>query len=128
MSETLTIKVPIAPLQDLSPNARVHPMRLHRAKARVRQLARNETNRLHAGDHPLAQSTSPITVSISIFWEKGRKRMDNDNALASCKALIDGVAESLDVDDKRFVFPPIDQGRDRTGNGYTLFEITEQPS
>jgi crossover junction endodeoxyribonuclease RusA len=125
MSESLTVKVPISPFRELSPNTGIHHMKRYRMKERAKQIARNETNRLHSGKHPLADTDTPITVAISIFWEKGRKRMDNDNALASTKSLIDGVAESLGVDDKRFVFPPIVQDRDRKGTGYTVFEITE---
>ena len=121
----MTVKIPISPFRELSPNTAIHHMKRYRMKERAKQIAKNETNRLHSGDHPLARSTNRITVAISIFWEKGRKRLDGDNALASCKALIDGVAESLEVNDKRFDFPPIVQDRDKKGDGYTVFELTE---
>ena len=102
----LTIRVPICPYPELSPNARVHHMERAKAVRTSRLLAK-----IFTGPAPPGFDAAHATVRITIGWGKGRKEMDGDNALASCKAFLDGVADGLGVTDKRWTYPPVQQVR-----------------
>ena len=52
--------------------------------------------------------------------------MDADNALASCKAIIDGIAAAgIVANDKQCRFTPVEQVRDPAGRGYVRVQMTE---
>lgn len=40
------------------------------------------------------------------FFPPSNHKIDQDNALASCKHMLDGIAEALGVDDSKFVLHP----------------------
>lgn len=81
----------------LSPNARQHYMALARAKKAYREACawtakeqgarRIEADKLH------------LTLT---FYPPTRRAFDLDNALARCKAMLDGLADVLGVDDSRW--------------------------
>ncbi len=81
----------------LSPNARQHYMALARAKKKYREACawtakeqgarRIEADKLH------------LTLT---FYPPTRRAFDLDNALARCKAMLDGLADVLGVDDKNW--------------------------
>lgn len=84
------------PNRKLSPNARVHWAAQAKQKQWERFTAKTLTlevaKKLPSGDLPLE-----IT-----FCAPRHGRWDRDNALASLKAALDGVAEGLGIDDSRF--------------------------
>jgi hypothetical protein len=47
-------------------------------------------------------SATEIIVDWEIAWCCGRRRLDDDNAIAACKPARDGIADAFGVDDKRF--------------------------
>lgn len=93
------------PDKRLSPNARIH----WRAKAPVKVKARadatlatyaaldcgvRDVRQRMAGDEPI-----PMTIT---FYPPDNRRRDRDNAQASLKHAMDGIADALGVDDYRF--------------------------
>jgi crossover junction endodeoxyribonuclease RusA len=88
------------PPAELSPNARVH----HQVKAKAVKQYRQDCTwittcaRAKAG-YPNFEGELKVDM---IFCKPSKRRMDIDNALASCKALLDGMATALRVDDSRF--------------------------
>lgn len=93
------------PDKRLSPNARVH----WRAKVDPKKDARSDAANatyvaLGRGLRDVRASLagdSPIPVSITFYPPDGRRR-DRDNAQASLKHALDGIADALGVDDYRF--------------------------
>ena len=96
MSEPLIFTLPWPPA-DLSPNSRVHWSKLARAKkayraacawtAKEQGAKRIEAERLH------------LTIT---FVPPNRRAHDLDNCLARMKSGLDGLADVLGVDDKRW--------------------------
>lgn len=91
------------PPKELSPNARKHPARRATFVKSYRQdcwaLAREALG--HAAGK-LFPGDAPIAVRLDFFPPDGRSR-DDDNCEAAFKAGRDGVAQALNVDDRRFV-------------------------
>lgn len=98
------IVIPATPSPILSPNARGHWAPKARAAARFREAARLAT--LGALSPDLRDDLADIPeigYTVAVSWERRRTGMrDEDNVLASCKAAIDGVAEAIGIDDRRF--------------------------
>lgn len=89
------------PSKELSPNARVHWAVLAKAKKAYRiacfALAKQ------------AKVTEPGTGFIRIemtFYPPTRRDRDDDNLVASMKAGLDGLADAMGVNDKRFKIKP----------------------
>jgi len=49
----------------------------------------------------LAASADKIPITVRIYPPDNRHR-DADNAFASCKAMLDGLADAMGVNDRRF--------------------------
>lgn len=93
------------PASVLSPNNRAH----WRRKAAARKAQRQDGYLLALGLKPrLASVDATIPVRLE-FCPPDRRGRDLDNMLASCKGLLDGIAEAMCVDDKRFR-PSLDWG------------------
>jgi crossover junction endodeoxyribonuclease RusA len=105
MTQSMTVTLSLPP-KALSPNARPH----WAAKARATKAHRGEAFLMTQ----LAVRRSGIVIDDAddvlirpLFLHRVRRRRDRDNALASLKAALDGVAEALGVDDSRFVVGPV---------------------
>ena len=91
------------PDKRLSPNARVH----WRERARIAKAAKFDgwamTMKLPI-DARLAfkQSEDPIPLLIR-FCPPDKRHRDKDNMIAALKHQLDGIAEALGVNDKRFL-------------------------
>jgi crossover junction endodeoxyribonuclease RusA len=91
------------PDRRLSPNARMHWRKLSAVKA----MAREEACVLATVALPLsvkrelAAGTDKIPITIRVYPPDNRHR-DADNAFASLKAALDGIADALGVNDRRF--------------------------
>jgi crossover junction endodeoxyribonuclease RusA len=93
------------PASILNPNNRAHWTKKAKAKAAARQ-----------DGFYLAKQT-PIKIEGTVhlfltFWPPTKRHYDGDNLLASCKAILDGLADGWNVNDKCFrpitiVFGPI---------------------
>ena len=102
----IEVVVPMTPPRECSPNARVHFSRKARAARSLHQAAALATREVLLAD-PLGRdalaTARRICYRLTVSWEPGRRgTIDEDNTLASAKALLDGVAQALGVDDRRF--------------------------
>lgn len=67
----------------------------------------------------------PVLVVV-IHWNKKSRRKDADNALGTCKHLVDGICEGLGIDDRRFVTSMAFQRIDPDKQGFT--EVLIRPA
>ena len=92
------------PSADLSPNARIHPLALHRAKKKAKNEAWGLT-RAVMGPLRIHHGTWRGAVEVALtFHPSANRAFDLDNALAREKARLDGIALALGVDDSTFSF------------------------
>jgi hypothetical protein len=94
MSE-ITITLPI-PDRALSPNARHgHFMQLARAKKAAKELAHvTAHNAMIVAGWPKAPKWEKAVVDAVVVFSGRRRRIDEDNLIASCKAYQDGIASA----------------------------------
>ncbi len=85
----------------LSPNARGHWAVRHTAFQKAKHDAYWTTHEVAAQFKPKFRKGAETPVYI-VFQPPDKRRHDSDNVLASCKAYLDGIAESLHVDDLAF--------------------------
>lgn len=90
----MIIDLPFPP-RDLHPNARVHWTR----KARATKAAREAAQWLSNAYGPIEADSISATIT---FYPPDNRRRDIDGMLSACKPLIDGVADSLEVDDSKW--------------------------
>lgn len=87
----------------LSPNARGHWAMKHTAFKKAKSDA--YWSALEAlgprGARRLTQTIGGIPVRVTLSPPDARRR-DADNILASCKAYLDGIAQAVGLDDRRF--------------------------
>ena len=126
---SLTITIPGTPSVALSPNARAHWGKRSAVVRESKSDAYIATMGCLYGDGAkrwdFSSTDSLWIVEVVIYWEKGRKTMDSDNAVAICKSLLDGVADALGVNDKRFRIQPVEQRRSGDRAGYVVVTVTE---
>lgn len=89
----MLVELPFPPSQ-LSPNKRMHWAALAKYKASYRAACAAATPRLKVPAGPLAMNLT--------FFRPNRRTFDRDNLLARMKSGIDGMCDSLGIDDKRF--------------------------
>jgi crossover junction endodeoxyribonuclease RusA len=109
------------PAKELSPNARVHHMVLHRFK----KAAKTEAGWATKYAKPLTWgSDGPFDVLIRAYPPAGKVKPDADNLVASCKAHLDGIADALGVNDNTFNAPSVEWA-DWTQRGKLVIRISE---
>lgn len=99
----------------LSPNARPHWAVKHREVKKHREWARWQS---HAYG-PIEADEVRVTITA---YPKTRAEFDDDNFIARCKPYLDGIADSLFVDDSKFRIQPLKRGEVVKG-GTVRFEI-----
>jgi len=101
-SQAGTIRIELAyPPPQLSPNRRYHHMERWRFQKAARDTAYWLT-RAALGHDRFEHDGGDIPVRVTFNPIKGKARPDDDNALASMKHSLDGIALGLGVDDKHF--------------------------
>jgi crossover junction endodeoxyribonuclease RusA len=86
------------PVRALSPNARVH----WAVKAKSAKIYR-EYCYVQARKQMVADKAYTFGTHLDIkFYPKTRRHYDLDNALASCKQMLDGIAQAMGIDDCQF--------------------------
>lgn len=93
------------PDKRLSPNARQHWATLAKAKAKAREDAHYAA--LEAGGSAIGDVRASLAgegkIAVTVtFYPPDKRRRDDDNMVASFKASRDGIADALQVDDRRF--------------------------
>ncbi len=129
----IVLTVPMTPPRACSPNARVH-FRTRATAARTLHTAAAVATAGALRIDPVAAgalAAAPrICYRLEVSWEPGRRgTVDEDNTLASAKALLDGVARALGVDDRRFRVRgvEIDRTTRRGVTVVTLWPEEEEP-
>ena len=90
------------PSRVLSPNARVHWATKAKAVKKARRDGYNAA--LVAGYTKMTFDQHEGRLQLFIdFYCPTRRFIDADNALAMCKAALDGISDCLAVNDRRFV-------------------------
>lgn len=119
---TWTVELPW-PARELSPNARGHWSVAAKAKKAYR--ARCRAIGEAAGLKVLAAGKNGASVHLA-FFPPDRRGRDQDNAIASMKAGLDGLADAMGVDDRRwdlsFAF-----SKEPVPGGVVVVEITVRP-
>ena len=92
-----TIELPWPP-RTLSPNGRPHWRTLRKAQKVAKDYAFWATKEAAVG---ICAGDAPILISL-VFHPKTAMRPDADNAVASMKASLDGIAAALGVNDRSF--------------------------
>lgn len=87
------------PAKELSPNARVHWAK----KAKAAKTYRSDCHYSTKMARMVVDWTGPIHLHME-FCMPDKRRRDWDNMLASVKSGIDGMADALQVNDRRFMF------------------------
>ncbi|WP_257556448.1 hypothetical protein [Sphingobium sp. CFD-2] len=91
-----SVRLPWPP-KELSPNSRAHWRTVNKAKKSMRTSAH-----ILALEAKLrAPADGDIVIHLTMH-PPVRRGHDRDNSLARCKALLDGVADALRVNDRRF--------------------------
>jgi len=131
----LTLRIEMTPPREVMPNTRVpwysRSRLVGKAEATrwLRQAARlavMDTDTLLDVIESWPPRWKRARCQATIFWERGRRQCDNDNALAGLKAAFDGLTDvEIFSDDKHLTHLPVKQERDPDGLGYVLVEIWE---
>lgn len=113
---TVTLPWPADCLWPNGPNSHRMKVARQRGKARESAWALSKVAQLSAPE------TRPITVQLVIHPKPRGPLPDADNCVAACKAYFDGIADALGVNDRDFVFPPV-EFRERRKGGAVVVEI-----
>lgn len=108
------------PPHALSPNARPHFYTKAAATKKARAWAFAATRDARIG---VAAADVPILLAVT-FHPKTRHPIDQDNAMASCKAYFDGIADALKVNDHLFRFASVEVAEPVKGGKVTVEIIT----
>lgn len=103
------------PHKDLSPNARCHWTRKHRAVKVHREAAHWQSK----PRGPIEADEVRVTI---VAYPPTRHAFDDDNFIARCKPYLDGIADGLEINDRNFRIQPLRRGEvSKPGN--VRFEI-----
>jgi hypothetical protein len=95
-TQSISIDLPLPP-SSLSPNGRSNYYAKNRDAQQMKMLGRNATN------HHADPSWPWPSASAQIIWHHSGRAPDDDNAIASCKSIRDGIAEAGIVTDDRHI-------------------------
>lgn len=113
------------PNKILSPNSRVHWTKKSQAVKKARMDGYNAALAAGYRKSSFADYEGRIHVWID-YYAKTKNYPDADNCLSSSKANIDGIADAIGVNDKRFVPHPC--VRDETiKGGKVVIRLTKVP-
>lgn len=107
VGNTLRVVVGI-PARELSPNgaSHCHWRVRHKATKAGRAVARLKTLNLLAG-----RAVVPVGYSLRYYWPAMHR--DDDNAIASAKATLDGICSAIGIDDRHIRFRTLEHHKDR---------------
>jgi hypothetical protein len=111
------------PSRDLHPNSRVHWAKRAKASKAARELA--HLLAIEAGWHRATLPEGRLHVWLDAY-PADRRRRDADGVLSSLKPHLDGIADALGIDDRRFVPHPYVREEVRKG-GQVVVRVTGGP-
>ena len=99
------------PPSDLSPNKRLHWAKLASAKKQYRQKCNSVAKEQLKKYKKITENIPERLVLEMTFIPPDKRSYDRDNLVARMKSGIDGLADALKINDKRFntVISPMDQ-------------------
>ena len=101
MSNPLVIDLPWPP-RELSPNARVHWAKKSTVARRYRRICWSLTlQAMNTAGMTGSSISGPVNFGLE-FYPPSRRRMDDDNLVASFKAGRDGISDALQLADSNF--------------------------
>jgi|694.fasta_scaffold35019_12 hypothetical protein len=112
----MTLCLPLPP-PDLRPNSRPHWARKAKATKAAKALARLRT--LEAG----LPASAPTHYRITYHWPTPRRRWDDDNCIAACKAYLDGICAALRMDDREMTLAGLVHDRSQPGKAGVSVEM-----
>lgn len=125
MSEPLVITIAGTPPKSLSPNGRPNRYRKNADAQSLKQSAFHATqDAIGAPRNPIPELALPLTIHVVIAWES-RRECDPDNAWASMKSAIDGIALALAIDDRHIIPGTIRQERDPEKRGFIRVAVEQ---
>ena len=121
-NQPVTITIPATIDAALTPNRMPRTSAGHKKRDRLfREL--KATTMWAVKEHYLdVFPFAPWRLEYVVAWGRSRKRMDDDNLKASLKAVQDGIADEVGLDDKHIEVGRVKQIRDPLGIGY--IEVT----
>jgi crossover junction endodeoxyribonuclease RusA len=111
-----TVEIPFPP-RELSPNGRCH----WRVKARVGKDYKKDVFWLCRSANLAVESCEKVDVWLD-FYPPDKRHYDADNLVSRLKSGLDGIAEALKINDRKFILHPV--LHDETGNKVVV-KITE---
>jgi crossover junction endodeoxyribonuclease RusA len=109
------------PAQELSPNARVHPMVKHRF-SKAAKIEAGWATKIAMPFH-WQPSGERISVHLIAHPPKAWRTGDDDNLIARVKSHLDGIASVLGVNDREFMAPTVEWA-DRCERGKLIVRIS----
>lgn len=113
------------PDKALSPNSRVHWAQKAKAAKKARFIGWAESVASGYGLATFADYKGKLHLWID-YYAKTRNYPDADNCLSASKAYLDGIADALGVNDRRFVHHPYVKDETFKG-GKVVIRITKSP-
>jgi crossover junction endodeoxyribonuclease RusA len=110
------------PAKELSPNTPVHHMTRYRFKKAAKVEAGWATKLALQNNRAWEPQSETVKVHLIVHPKTHGPRMDADNLVASAKAHLDGIAETLGVNDRIFEAPTIEWA-DRCERGKLIVEL-----
>ena len=120
--KSITITVPL-PDKALSPNARCHWRRIAEEKRMARDVA-NIKARFALNLEP-APRWDKARAQVTFYWPDKRRR-DADNAMASLKAVVDGIADAGIVANDSGIWPERPVFETDARNPRVVITLTEE--
>lgn len=107
------------PAAPLWPNKPAHWSKVHKAKKKARRDAYWAAHAI--GNYPI--QSDRITVKITVGGRPKGPLPDKDNCVSAAKALLDGIADALGVNDNRFEAPVVEFSPERSSS--FTFELSD---
>lgn len=128
MSRTsvLVVTIPLQIDRNVTPNGRAHwsvKRRLTEDMQTATRYAMREVVDMEDPEACFQTAPWPLTLHYLIAHGKGRKRLDDDNAIAAMKPIRDQIARCLGMDDRNFVSGSMTQVRDPEKRGFVRVAI-----
>lgn len=111
------------PAKELSPNSRCHWSQKARAAKKARNYAFSIALAAGLNKSTFADYEGKLHLWID-YYAKTKNYPDADNCLSASKAFIDGIADALGINDRRFVHHPLVKDETRKG-GKVIIRITK---
>lgn len=123
--DPISIVIDRTPPKELWPNKRRHPRSKEPYIAAFKAAAAAGAQNVLVGREWAWDG--PIMLHVEIYWPRGQRRLDYDNAIGALKAAQDGIFAKLGADDRQVMGVLLQQDWDRLGDGYIVYTVEPHP-